>query len=90
MPLAARLGDPTTHGPVTSPVPRNVTIAGQPAALVGDLCPMLPSAAHPLPPTFLKGSTTVYINGRPALRQGDTSTCGAQIALGVPTVQIGG
>jgi uncharacterized Zn-binding protein involved in type VI secretion len=33
---------------------------------------------------------TVLIGGRPALRMGDLSGCGAPILAGAPTVQIGG
>jgi uncharacterized Zn-binding protein involved in type VI secretion len=32
---------------------------------------------------------TVMIGGRPALRQGDMSGCGAPIVMGCPTVMIG-
>jgi uncharacterized Zn-binding protein involved in type VI secretion len=69
-----------------------VLIGGQPAAVVGDLhiCPLswgvVPHAVTP----FVKGSATVLVGGRPALRAGDLSGCGAPIAGGLPTVQIGG
>lgn len=93
MPPAARMGDPTGHpGVVTGPGVLTVLIAGQPAAVVGDLhtCSM-PTPAGPHPPApFLKGSLTVLIGGRPALRMGDMSTCGAPIVMGAPTVIIGG
>jgi uncharacterized Zn-binding protein involved in type VI secretion len=36
------------------------------------------------------GSATVLISGRPALRMGDMSGCGAPIIKGEPTVEIGG
>jgi uncharacterized Zn-binding protein involved in type VI secretion len=35
------------------------------------------------------GSTTVMIGGRPALRVGDVSGCGAPIVMGASTVMIG-
>jgi uncharacterized Zn-binding protein involved in type VI secretion len=63
-----------------------------PAAVVGDMhaCSM-PPLAGPHPPTpFPVGSSTVLIGGRPALRMGDTSGCGAPILLGAPTVVVGG
>jgi uncharacterized Zn-binding protein involved in type VI secretion len=66
-----------------------VLIAGQPAGVAGDthICPV----PQPHPPTvFAAGSSTVYIGGRPALRQGDVAGCGAQLIIGAPTVMIGG
>lgn len=93
MPPAARVGDPTGHpGVVTGPGVPTVLIAGQPAAVVGDLhtCSM-PTPAGPHPPApFPMGSMTVLIGGRPALRMGDLSGCGAPIVMGAPTVIIGG
>jgi uncharacterized Zn-binding protein involved in type VI secretion len=49
-------------------------------------CFRLPHPPTPLP----NGSTTVFIGGRPALRMGDLSGCGAPIIAGAPTVLIGG
>ncbi|MDP3610437.1 MAG: PAAR domain-containing protein [Rubrivivax sp.] len=37
----------------------------------------------------MAGSGTVLIGGRPALRAGDSCACGASVAVGLPTVQIG-
>jgi uncharacterized Zn-binding protein involved in type VI secretion len=62
-----------------------VLIGGQPAATAGSMC----VCAGP-PDSILKGSATVYINGRPAARQGDTTAHGGTVAGGLPTVQIGG
>jgi uncharacterized Zn-binding protein involved in type VI secretion len=61
-----------------------------PAAVAGDLhtCAFPPPAAHPPTPVPL-GSLTVFIGGRPALRMGDKSGCGAPVIFGLPTVQIG-
>lgn len=90
MPSAARVGDPSSHGGAESgPGMFNVLIGGQPAGVAGDIhiCPV--PQPHP-PSAFPKGSATVLIGGRPALRQGDVAGCGAQIAVGFPTVQIGG
>ena len=36
------------------------------------------------------GSTTVFINGRPAARIGDSISCGGSVAEGSPDVFIGG
>lgn len=38
----------------------------------------------------MKGSSTVLIGGKPAARMGDTTAHGGTIALGCPTVIIGG
>lgn len=95
MPFAARVPALTDHpGLVAGPGAPTVLIAGQPAAVVNDMHTCLqPSPAgppaHP-PGPMLVGSTTVFINGRPALRVGDRAPCGAAIAVGIPTVNIGG
>ncbi|MDM0113670.1 PAAR domain-containing protein [Variovorax sp. J22R133] len=56
-----------------------------PAAVVGDSA----SCAGP-PDAIVKGSATVMIGGRPAARAGDTTAHGGSIAMGWPTVTIGG
>ena len=93
MPPAARLTDQTTHpGLVSAPGTPNVLIMGLVAASAGDIhtC-LMPPLAGPHPPApFPKGSVTVNIGGRPALRAGDLSSCGAVIVGGAPTVMIGG
>jgi uncharacterized Zn-binding protein involved in type VI secretion len=92
MPPAARVTDTTTHGgTITGPGVATVLIKGMPAAVAGDLhtC-SLPPNAHPLTVSaFPSGSTTVLIQGRPALRTSDTCLCGAGAAVGEPTVLIG-
>ena len=93
MPSAARVGDPTNHpGMVSGPGVATVLIGGQPAAVQLDMhaCSMPPTAGPHPPSPFPKGSITVLIAGRGALRQGDVSGCGASIIVGCPTVQIGG
>jgi len=93
MPPAARVGDPTSHpGTVAGPGVATVLIAGQPAAVMGDLhaCAMPPTAGPHPPNPFVKASTTVLIGGRGALRIGDTSGCGGAIVSGAFTVLIGG
>lgn len=93
MPAAARVGDPTGHpGTITGPGVATVLIAGQPAAVLGDLhaC-SFPSAASPHTPTpIARGSATVMIGKRPAARVGDTASCGAPVVSGAWTVMIGG
>lgn len=92
MPAAARVGDPTGHpGAIIGPGVATVLIAGQPAAVLGDLhaCSFPPPAVHP-PTPIAMGSATVMIGGRPAARVGDTASCGAPIVSGAWTVMIGG
>ena len=51
----------------------------------------MPPTAGPHPPSpLVKGSANVLIGGRPAVRMGDMSGCGAPIVMGHPTVLIGG
>ncbi len=96
MPAAARVGDmhncpmstgPVPHvgGPVNPPGEPTVLIGGMPAARVGDMV----TCVGP-PDSIAMGSGTVMIGGMPAARMGDTTAHGGSIALGCPTVQIGG
>lgn len=96
MPAAARIADmhacplwngPVPHvgGPISGPCVQNVLIGGMPAAVVGDLCVCVGP-----PDSIVKGSATVYIGGRPAVRMGDMTAHGGVIVMGLPTVQIGG
>jgi uncharacterized Zn-binding protein involved in type VI secretion len=92
MPAAARVGDTSNHGgSVTGPGVSTVLIAGQPAAVAGDLhsCP-LGSNSHPPVSPFSMGSSSVMIGSRAALRTSDACGCGATAAVGAPTVIIGG
>jgi uncharacterized Zn-binding protein involved in type VI secretion len=93
MPPAARMGDPTGHpGTISGPGVATVLLAGQPAAVAGDLhsCSLPPTAGPHPPSPFPPGSSTVLIGNKPALRVGDKSGCGAPILMGAPTVLIGG
>ena len=100
MSLAARLTDmhtcpmqtpavpspiPHVGGPIAGPGVPTVLIGKLPAAVVGDIC----TCVGP-PDTIVKGSATVMIGGKPAARAGDATAHGGTIALGCPTVQIGG
>lgn len=96
MPPAARVSDlqvcpmvtglvPHVGGPIVGPGVMTVTIAGSPAAVVGDHA----TCCGP-PATILKGSSTVLIGGKPAARVGDTTSHGGTITVGAPTVIIGG
>ncbi len=96
MPFAARLLDfhicpmvtgivPHVGGPIIGPCVPNVLIGELPASVVGDeaLC-------EGPPDTIIKGSTTVMINKKPAVRMGDSSAHGGVVILGCFTVIIGG
>ncbi|MBF9222672.1 PAAR domain-containing protein [Hymenobacter ruricola] len=99
MPPAARLTDmhtcpmvtpglppiPHVGGPVLGPGEPTVLIGKLPAAVVGDMA----TCVGP-PDSIVMGSTTVLIGGKPAARMGDPTAHGGTIALGLPTVMIGG
>ena len=99
MPSAARITDmhtcpmqtpgtppiPHVGGPIVGPGAPNVMIGGMPAAKVGDSCVCVGP-----PDSIVKGSGTVMIAGMPAARMGDTTAHGGSIAVGCPTVMIGG
>lgn len=76
---------PHVGGPIVGPGMPTVLIGGMPASVVGDLC----TCVGP-PDSAIMGSFTVLIGGRPAVRMGDTTAHGGVIALGCPTVLIGG
>jgi uncharacterized Zn-binding protein involved in type VI secretion len=96
MPPAARVTDLHTCPMSTGPVPHvggpiigvgapTVLIGMLPASVVGDtlVCVGPPDSA-------IKGSATVLICGKPAVRMGDTTAHGGTIVFGLPTVMIGG
>ncbi|WP_455811129.1 PAAR domain-containing protein [Pseudomonas graminis] len=76
---------PHVGGPIIGPGVPTVLIGSLPAAVMGDNC----TCVGP-PSTIIKGSATVLIGGKPAARMGDTTNHGGTIALGCPTVIIGG
>lgn len=76
---------PHVGGPIVGPGMPTVLIGGMPASVVGDLC----TCVGP-PDSAIMGSFTVLIGGRPAVRMGDSTAHGGVIALGCPTVLIGG
>lgn len=75
---------PHVGGPIAVGAP-TVLIGGAPAARVGDMA----ICVGP-PDTIAVGSATVLIAGMPAARMGDTTAHGGVIAVGFPTVMIGG
>ena len=99
MPPAARITDmhtcplttpgplpiPHVGGPLLGPGVPTGLIGQLPAAVVGDLA----ACVGPVD-TVIQGSATVMIGGRPAARLGDPTAHGGAIALGWPTVTIGG
>lgn len=99
MPAAARVGDmhqcpmqtpgtpPVPHvgGPILPPGCPTVLICGQPAACLGDQL----TCVGP-PDAIVAGSSSVLIGGKPAARMGDSTAHGGAIAVGAPTVMIGG
>ena len=100
MPLAARVGDLTSHGTPLGPGPGSVTvlIGGMPAWRASadfHACPMVIPGPVPVPHvggTVAMGSVTVMIENMPAARQGDMimeSGPPNSISMGCPTVMIG-
>ena len=97
MPPAARIGDMTAHGTPLGPGPGspNVFIGGMPAWRAGvDIhnCPLVSGTVPHVGGVVQMGSTTVFINGFPAARQGDViveSGPPNTITMGCPTVMIG-
>jgi uncharacterized Zn-binding protein involved in type VI secretion len=97
MPLAARVGDMTSHGTPLSPGPGspNVLIGGMPAwRATSDFhtCPLVTGTVPHAGGVVAMGSPTVLINNLPAARQGDMITESGppnSIVVGCPTVVIG-
>lgn len=99
MPPAARLTDqhvcpmvtpglpPVPHVgmPIVGPGEPTVLIGKMVASVVGDIAP----CAGP-PDSIVKGSSTVLIGGKPAVRMGDSCAHGGSIVSGEMTVMIGG
>jgi uncharacterized Zn-binding protein involved in type VI secretion len=94
---AARVGDITSHGTPLGPGPGCLTvlIASQPAwraAADTHACPLFDGPKPHVGGVVAVGSTTVFIGGLPAARQGDQAVeAGAPNAIvaGAPTVMIG-
>ena len=76
---------PHVGGPSIGPGVPTVLICGMPATVMGDNC-----ACSGPPDTIIKGSATVTIGNKPAARMGDSTSHGGVIAIGCPTVEIGG
>ena len=97
MPLAARVGDMTSHGTPLGPGPGsfNVLIGGMPAWRAGadfHTCPLVTALVPHVGGVVSMGSFTVLINNLPAARQGDMvveSGPPNSIAMGCTTVMIG-
>lgn len=83
MEAAAKSNSPCTHGNLPTTSSSNVSINGNGALRKTDLY-----GGHG---TVFGGSTTVFINGQKAARQGDSiiGNCGSVIATGSGNVNIG-
>lgn len=84
-PMLTPGGSPHVGGPILPAGEPTVLIGGLPAARLGDMA----TCAGP-PDTIVAGSGTVLIGGKPAARMGDSTSHGGVIAIGCPTVIIGG
>lgn len=87
MAAQARLGDRTDHGGAIISGASRTTVNGMSAARKGDLhsCPLKGHGVTPI----VTGSASVMIEGRPAVRVGDRTGCGAVITSGSPNVEVG-
>ena len=94
---AARVGDMTSHGTTLAPGPGNETVliggkAAWRAAVDVHTCPLSDGPQPHAGGVVAAGSTTVFIGGAPAARQGDVIVEAGgpnAIAQGAPTVLIG-
>ena len=77
---------PHVGGPILPPCAVTVLIGGLPAARVGDKA----FCVAPSIDAIAKGSMTVFIMGKSAARVGDMMEHRGIIAIGMPTVLIGG
>ncbi|MCU0438928.1 MAG: PAAR domain-containing protein [Raineya sp.] len=88
MKMAARVGDiNNTGGPILMGA-TTVLIGGKPAAIATKMT--INNMMNGAPDPIIMGSTTVLIENMPAVRVGDPTAGGATIAMGCPTVLIGG
>jgi uncharacterized Zn-binding protein involved in type VI secretion len=76
---------PHVGGPILPPCSINVITGFLPQARITDLCVCVGP-----PDVIVKGSLTVLVNGLQAARMGDITAHGGTIAIGYPTVLIGG
>jgi uncharacterized Zn-binding protein involved in type VI secretion len=97
MPAVSRLGDLSTADPCGAPARGNdvassnvfvngIAVHRQTDGWIDHACPL--SAPHDA--TTTGGSGTVFVNGLPITRIGDTISCGSTIAAGSSNVFAGG
>lgn len=75
MPGIARVAQDTAGGLITGNLAPTVYVNGKPIAVLGALVIGHGSGAHAAP-TLVQGSATVFAQGRPVCRAGDTASCG--------------
>ena len=75
---------PHVGGPIVGPCSPNVFTGSLPQAIVTDMAQCVGPSA-----TIIKGSATVFVNGKPAARIGDMTNHGGSVVTGFPTVLIG-
>lgn len=76
---------PHVGGPILPPGVPTVLVGGLPAAPLGN-----PAFCVGPPDVIVKGSATVLTGGRPQARMLDNCAHGGMIAVGLPTVLVGG
>ena len=94
MPKAERKGDANTAGGViTGPCAPSVLINGRPASVPGDSVTPHPCCGRPgcgahCGARTTGGSPTVFAEGKPVIRKGDSDTCGHARSTSSPDVFV--
>lgn len=94
MPGATRVSQDSAGATIIGPGATNVFVNSKPLSLVGDKVtphnptPPTPNPHWPAPPTMVGHSSTVFANGKPVVRAGDSASCGHS-ANGSSNVFIG-
>ena len=84
----ARVGVDSAGGIILGGNNSHVFVNSSLAAVVGDTVASHGDAPHSAP-TLTTGSPTVFINGIPVCRQGDSASCGHTISSGSANVGAG-
>lgn len=84
----ARLKDKNTGGSTARECSQNVFCNGLGVHLQGQKWGGHGRGNHSRP-TSIKGSPTVFVNGKPLMRVGDPLSCGHKVATGSPNVVCG-
>ena len=87
MPGVTRVLQDNAQGTIIGPGASTVITEGQPTSVINDNVSTHGEAPH-VSPTMTTGSGTVFAEGKPVVRKGDTASCG-HAATGSGTVFAG-